>query len=86
MVVALLVRLARICASTQELCIEGLVINILLPSRNQSITVGVLYKPPNQASFMDLMVEKFSNLNLKDNEYILLVILTLIFFKTVITF
>ena len=31
------------------------------------ITIGVFYTPPNLSESMDLMVEKFSNLNLKDN-------------------
>ena len=50
---------------------ENLVFEILLP-KSKAITIGVFYKPPNQAEFMDLMVEKFSNLNLKDNEICLL--------------
>ena len=51
--------------------IENLVFDILLP-KSKPITIGVFYRPPNQAEFMDLMVEKFSNLNLKDNELYLL--------------
>ena len=47
--------------------IENLVFDILLP-KSKPITIGVFYRPPNQAEFMDLMVEKLSNLNLKDNE------------------
>ena len=35
-------------------------------------SIGVFYRPPNQADFIDLMVEKFSNLNLKVNEIYLL--------------
>ena len=34
--------------------------------------MGVFYRPPNQAELMDLMVETFSNSNLKDNEIYLL--------------
>ena len=51
--------------------IEDLVLYILLP-KSKPVTIGVFYRPPNQAVFMDLMVEKFSNLNLKDNEIYLL--------------
>ena len=47
--------------------IENLVFDILLP-KSKPITIGVFYRPPNQAEFMDLMVEKISNINLKDNE------------------
>ena len=41
--------------------------------KSKPITIGVFYRPPNLADFMDLMDEKFSNLNLKDNEIYLLV-------------
>ena len=51
--------------------IENLVFDILLP-KSKAITVGVFYRPPNQAEFTDLMVKIFSNLNLKDNEIYLL--------------
>ena len=71
----LLVTLGRISTSTQELCIAKklkiLFLTFFLPKSKQ-ITVGVLYRPPNQPKFMDLMVEKFSNLNIKDNEIYLL--------------
>ena len=59
-----------LCFNTRTLhCkeIENLVLYILL-LKLKPITVGVFYRPPNQAELMDLMVEKFSNLNLKDNE------------------
>ena len=49
--------------------VENFVFDILLP-KSKLITVGVFYRPPNQAEFVDLMVENFSNLNLKDNRYI----------------
>ena len=39
---------------------------------SKPITIGVFYRPPTQAEFMDLMIERFSNLNLKDNEIYLL--------------
>ena len=77
-----------LCFNTRTLhCkeIENLVFDILLP-KLKPITIGVSYRPPNQGEFMDLMVENFSNLNLKDNEIIFSVILTLIFFKTANTF
>ena len=32
------------------------------------ITIGVFYRPPNQANFMELTFKGFSHLNLKDNE------------------
>ena len=51
--------------------IENLVFDILLP-KIKPITTGVFYRPPNQADFMNLIVEKFSNLNLTDNEIYLL--------------
>ena len=71
--VVLLVTFERICASTQELCeeIKNLAFGILL-LKSKPITIGVSYRPPNQAEFMDVMVEKFSNLNLKDNEIYIL--------------
>ena len=56
-----------LCFNTRTLhCkeIKNLVFDILLPN-SKLITVAVFY---NQADFMDLMVEKSSNLNLKDNE------------------
>ena len=63
-----------LCFKTRTLhCkeIEILVFDILLP-KSRAKTIGVFYRPPNQAEFMDLMVENFSNLNLKDNEIYLL--------------
>ena len=51
--------------------IEDLVFDILL-LESKPITIGVFYRPPNQAKFIDLMGEKFSNLNLKDNDIYLL--------------
>ena len=50
MAVVLLVTLGRISASMQELCIA-----------EKAITIGVFYRLPNQAKFMDLMVGRFSN-------------------------
>ena len=51
--------------------IENLFFDILLPN-SKPITMGVFHRPPNQANFMDLMVEIFSNLNPKENEIYLL--------------
>ena len=51
--------------------IENLVFDILLPM-SKPITIECFYRPPNQADFMDFMVERFSNLNLKENETYLL--------------
>ena len=45
---------------------DNLVFDILLP-KSKPITKGVSYKPPNQTNFLDLRVEKCSNLNRKDN-------------------
>ena len=63
-----------LCFNTRTLqCkeIENLVFDVLL-SKSKSITIGVFYRPPNQGKFMDLMVESFSNLNLKDIDIYLL--------------
>ena len=71
----LLVTLGRICASTQELCIAKklkiLLLTLFYVSRNQLIQ-EFSTRPPNQADIMDLIIEKFSSLNLKDNEIYLL--------------
>ena len=58
----------------QELCIAKklkILFDILSP-KSKPITIGAFYRPPNQAEFMDLMINKFSNLNLKENEIYLL--------------
>ena len=50
-----------LCFNTRTLhCnkIENLVFGILLP-KSKAITIGAFYRPPNQAEFMYLMVEKF---------------------------
>ena len=47
--------------------IENLVFDIFLP-KSKPITIGVFYRPGNKAEFMNLMVGKFSNLNVKENE------------------
>ena len=39
---------------------------------SKPITIGVLCRTPKQGELMNLMVEKVSNLNLKDNEIYLL--------------
>ena len=51
--------------------IENIIFDILLP-KSKPITIGVFYRPPNQANFMELIVKSFSLLNLKDNEIYLL--------------
>ena len=59
-----------LCFNTRTLhCkeIENLLSHDLLPKLKPK-TIGVFYGPPYQANFMDLMVEKFPNLNLKYNE------------------
>ena len=40
--------------------------------KSKSITIGVFYRPQNQANFMELLVKRFSLLNLKDKEIYLL--------------
>ena len=40
--------------------------------KSKLITIGVFYRPPKQASFMELIVKSFSLLNLKDNKIYLL--------------
>ena len=40
--------------------------------KSKPVTIGVFYRPPNQANFMELIVKSFSLLNLKDNEIYLL--------------
>ena len=47
--------------------IENIIFDILLP-RPKPITIGVFYRPPNQADFMELIVKRFSLSNLEDNE------------------
>ena len=77
-----------LCFNTRPLnCkeIENIIFGILLP-KSKPITIGVFYRPPNQANFMELIVKSFSLLNLKDNEIYLLGDLTLIFYKTGIIF
>ena len=51
--------------------IENLVFEVLL-HKSKPITIGVFYRDPNQVEFMDLMFDKCSNLNLKDNGIYLL--------------
>ena len=63
-----------LCFNTRALnCkeIENIIFDILLP-KLKPITIGVFYRPPNQANFMDLIIKSFSLLNLKDNEIYLL--------------
>ena len=40
--------------------------------KSKPITIGVFYRPPNQANFIELIVNSFSLSNLKDNEIYLL--------------
>ena len=63
-----------LCFNTRPLnCkeIENIIFDILLP-KSKPITIGVFYRPPNQANFMELIVKSFSLLNLKDDEIYLL--------------
>ena len=72
-----------LCFNTRTLhCkdIENLAFDILLPN-SKPITIGVFYKPPRQAELMNLMIKKFSNLNLKDNEIYPVVAFNINFFQ-----
>ena len=63
-----------LCFNTRALNskeIENIIFDILLP-KSKPVTIGVFYRPPNQANFMELIVKSFSLLNLKDNEIYLL--------------
>ena len=63
-----------LCFNTRPLnckVIENIIFDILLP-KSKRITIGIFYRPPNQANFMELIVKSFSLLNLKDNEIYLL--------------
>ena len=51
--------------------IGNIIFDILLP-KSKRITIGIFYRPSNQANFMELLVKSFSLLNLKDNEIYLL--------------
>ena len=44
------------------------IISELLFSKSKPIIIGVFYRPPKQANFMELIVKSFSLLNLKYNE------------------
>ena len=73
-----------LCFNTKPLnCneIENIIFGTLL-LKSKPITIGVFYRPPNHANFMELIVKSFSLLNLRIMKYIFLVILTLIFYKT----
>ena len=81
--VVLLVTLERICASTQISALQRnwkSCFDTLLP-KSKPVTVGFFYRPPNQAEFMNLKVEKSSNLNLKDNEIYLLSDFNIVLFQ-----
>ena len=59
-----------LCFNTRPLNskeIEDIIFDILLP-KPKPITIGVFYRPPNQANFMELIVKYISFLNPKDNE------------------
>ena len=62
------------CFATRALnCkeIENTIFDIILP-KSKPITIGIFYRPLNQANFMELIVKSFSVLNLKDKEIYLL--------------
>ena len=63
-----------LCFNTRPLnCkeIENIIFDTLLP-KSKPITISIFYRPPNQANFMELIINSFSLLNLKDNEIYLL--------------
>ena len=71
-----------VCYMRMDLCfnkralrckkIENVIFDINLP-KSKPIAKGVLYRPPSQANYMELLIAKnFSHLNLKDNEIYLL--------------
>ena len=64
--------------------IENIIFDIILP-KSKPITLGIFYRPPNQANFMELIIKSFS-FKSDETKYIFLVILTLIFYKTEIIF
>ena len=51
--------------------LENIIFYILLP-KLKPVTLGIFYRPPNKANFMDLIFKGFSHLNLKDDEIYLL--------------
>ena len=74
-VVVQLVKLGRISTSTQDLCIakKFKIVNLTFFYQSRKPTIiGVFDRPPTLAEFMELVIEKISNLNLKDNELSLL--------------
>ena len=63
-----------LCFNTRALNfkeIENIIFDMLLP-KSKPITIVVFYRTPKQTNFMELIVESFSVLNLKDNEIYLL--------------
>ena len=51
--------------------IENILFDILLPN-SQSITVGILYRPPSQANFIENIQNDFNKLNISKNEVFIL--------------
>ena len=51
--------------------IENVFIDILLPN-SKPITVGIIYRPPNQNNFLELFSEQINNLDLEKNEIYIL--------------
>ena len=82
------------CYNKKDLCFKTINLyykeienfGIILLQKSKLSTIGVFYRPPNKANYLDLMVEKLSNLNLKDNEIYLLADFKSIFYKTTIIF
>ena len=60
---------------TESSCFDHVFINMFIIIRfniKTPTTIGIFYRPPNQANFMELIVKSFYLLNLKDNEIYLL--------------
>ena len=52
--------------------IENIIFDIILP-KSKPITLGIFYRPPNQANFMELIIKSFS-FKSDETKYIFLVI------------
>ena len=57
----------KICLSNN---IENIFIDLLFP-KTKPITIGVIYKPPNQTRFLEQIITEFETLDLNDEHYVL---------------
>ena len=51
---------------------ENIFFEILLPSKTKPITVGIIYRPPNQNNFLQTLNEDFAKLDTLKNELYIL--------------